>query len=132
MSVVGVTTMHIFDAEYLTGRGRLKYNLKPSRNGWQSSVTAWAGKESAMEHSMSFLRLVKDRGTLLYPEFDDWSVEDGPVRLMLGGVVYTEKILFGRYGGSWMVFAKVEIAYGSQASMETWKANELREWLDWI
>lgn len=132
MSIVGVTTMHIFDAEYIAAHGRLTYNLKPSRNGWQSSVTMWTGKESAMDRSASFLRAVKARGEFLYPEFDGWSVEDGPVRLMRDGIVYTEKMLFGRFNGSWMVFAKVEIAYGPTASMRTWEANERREWLDWI
>lgn len=132
MRIIGVTTMHIFAVEYIGARGRLMYNLKPSRNGWQSSVTMWTGKESAIEQSMTFLRLVKARGESLYPEFDDWTIENGPMRCMLAGVIYTEKMLFGRFNGMWQVFAKVEIAYGPESSMRAWEANEKREWLDWI
>lgn len=131
MTLVGVTTMHVFNAEYITARGLVTYNLKPSRNGWNTSVTMWTDKKSAMERSMTFLQLVQAKCSFLHSEFDDWSVEDGPVRLMRDGIVYTEKMLFGRFAGTWMVFAKVETAYGPKSSMRTWEANERREWLGW-
>jgi hypothetical protein len=130
MTAHGVTTMHIFEAEYLNAHGRSMYSLKPSRNGWQSSVIHWRGATAAFEHTDAFFKMVVKRAEALYPRFDEFSVEVGPRRALANGAGYVEKMLMGRYNGSWQVFAKVEIAYGQESVMNTWEANERLEWFN--
>lgn len=123
----GVTTMHIFDVDNMTARERSMFELKPSKNGWNTSITSWDSAQSALNEAEMFVTMLMARLIGSHDHLEIKVFNARPLTLQ-DGLTYHEAMIYGVRDGRMESFGRVETVVGPESAVDMWEDAENEQW----